>query len=342
MFIAPLNYDRFFRKIFSDLNIAKRFLEDILDIKIQQITPLKGKNVLTDDAQAVEFDFRCKVNGAYIIIDMQQWYKQDIAHRFYLYHCLNSGLQLEDIPKKALKLNKGKVIKEVKDYRLLEPVITLIWMADDNIGFDKDYIVYKMLLEDLEVFIKNDNLWNNNELKMLMKEREKLLIDLNNRKKSIDFIGKNKLIFAFQKNIVKNNNLNNYKKWFRFASISKNKNNKEKDFDEFKNDKIFIEIIRRLRKDNLTDSDIKYITEEEQYIKELERWEETHYDYGFNDGVDQGIEQGIEQGETRKSIVIAKNLLDAGSEISLISKVTGLSINKLKEVLNIKAPTAKR
>ncbi len=102
MYLAPLNYDRFFKKVFSDLTIAKAFLQDFLDVEIEEITQLKDKNRVTDDAAVVEFDFRCKINGSYVIIDMQQWYKKDIVKRFYVYHTLNTVLQLEDIPTKSV------------------------------------------------------------------------------------------------------------------------------------------------------------------------------------------------------------------------------------------------
>ena len=98
------------------------------DIQIQEISHMRLENKLTDDAQVVEFDFRCKINDSYIIIDMQQWYKPDVIYRFYTYHCLSTGLQLEDLPVKQVLMTNGK-FKEVKDYRSIEPVITLIWMG---------------------------------------------------------------------------------------------------------------------------------------------------------------------------------------------------------------------
>ena len=67
MFLAPLNYDRFFKKIFSDKQIAKRFLEDFLEIKIQEIEVLPVDHKLTNEASLLRFDYRCKVNGQYII-----------------------------------------------------------------------------------------------------------------------------------------------------------------------------------------------------------------------------------------------------------------------------------
>jgi len=131
MYLAPLNYDRFFIKVFNDSKIAKRFLEDFLDTEISEIEKLDRKHKVTDDATVVEFDYRCKINDRFVIIDMQQWYKTDVIKRFYLYHCLNSGLQLEKlpsklvIPEKSIKSDK----KKQKDYEYIEPVYTLIWMV---------------------------------------------------------------------------------------------------------------------------------------------------------------------------------------------------------------------
>ncbi len=82
----------------------------IPDVKISSLEKLPQQHRMTDDAAIVEFDFRCKIKDAYVIIDMQQWYKPDIVQRFYLYHALNSGLQLETprgIPSGAPALVQG-------------------------------------------------------------------------------------------------------------------------------------------------------------------------------------------------------------------------------------------
>jgi hypothetical protein len=94
MYLAPLNYDRYFKKVFKETEIAKKFLEDFFDISIESIELLTQKHKITDDAVAVEFDFRCKIKGHHIIIDMQQWFKPDIVNRFYVYHTINTALQL--------------------------------------------------------------------------------------------------------------------------------------------------------------------------------------------------------------------------------------------------------
>ena len=138
MYLAPLNYDRYFKKVFSDLRIAKRFLEDFFDVTIQEIEILKVQHKITDDAIAVEFDFRCKIDDQLVIIDMQQWYKPDVVHRFYTYHCINTALQLESLPLKSIAL-EGDKERKIKDYNEIVPVITLVWMVDDTFGFKEDY-----------------------------------------------------------------------------------------------------------------------------------------------------------------------------------------------------------
>jgi len=49
MYLAPLNDDRFFKKVFSETRIAKRFLEDFFDIEISEMELLPTKRKITDD-----------------------------------------------------------------------------------------------------------------------------------------------------------------------------------------------------------------------------------------------------------------------------------------------------
>ncbi|MDM8552252.1 hypothetical protein QUF72_19355, partial [Desulfobacterales bacterium HSG2] len=205
MYLAPLNYDRFFKKVFSDPEISRRFLEDFLGTEIESIEILKEKHAVTDDAAFVEFDFRCKIRDGYVIVDMQQWYKPDVAQRFYLYHALNTGLQLEKLPKKRIALDKTeRRIVKVKDYRNLEPVCTLIWMVDDALKFDSDYVAFRMAPEIVIRFVENEKLWNTREIRDIMRQRAEALRIMSNRTKHLDFLPSNRLVFAFQKNIVKN------------------------------------------------------------------------------------------------------------------------------------------
>ena len=127
MYLAPLNYDRFFKKVFKDPAIAKIFLEDFLDVTISDIEKLDEKHRVTDDASVVEFDYRCKIDGRFVIIDIQQWYKTDIIKRFYLYHCLNSGLQLEKLPSKLVIPEKSIKSDMEKQKRKKETLFNDLW-----------------------------------------------------------------------------------------------------------------------------------------------------------------------------------------------------------------------
>jgi len=275
MYLAPLNYDRYFKKVFSDLKIAKRFLEDFFDITIQTIELLSIQHKITDDAVAVEFDFRCKIDNQLIIIDMQQWYKPDIVHRFYTYHCISTALQLENLPLKSLVKADGKITK-VKDYSEIIPVITLVWMVDDTFGCKDDFVSYTMSPEIVLDFIKNHLLWQNKDITELLAQREIALKQLNNKTKRLDFLQQNRLIYAFQKNIVANGKkedtrYHKYLNWFELAEKTKNKLNEKSDFLQYAEDEIFAEMIRRLSKETLTEEDITYIENYEKLTKQIKR-----------------------------------------------------------------------
>ncbi len=300
MYLAPLNYDRYFKKVFSNVDIAKRFLEDFFGITIQDITPLDVYHKITDEAAAVEFDFHCKIDDQFVIIDMQQWYKSDIVHRFYTYHCINTALQLENLPLKSIAL-EGDRERKVKDYNEILPVITFVWMVDDTFGFKDDYISYTMTPEIIMEFIKNNLLWQNKDITELLKQREIALTQLSNKAKRLDFLQKNRLIYAFQKNIVSNNkkNDNEYHKyidWFELAEKTKNKKNQKSDFIKYEKDEIFAELIRRICNDTLTTEDYTYIDNYEQFTQRVKRYDKVIYQEGREEGVQIGVQIGVQKG----------------------------------------------
>jgi hypothetical protein len=288
MYLAPFNYDRFFERVFRHIHIAKAFLEDILDEKIEEIEPLPRKNKLTDDAAFVEFDFRCKIKGKYIIVDMQQWYKNDVVKRFYLYFCNNTSLQLESLKQSNIAIGEGKEYR-TKKYDDVEPAITLIWMADDTLGFEDDIVAFTMLPEIFLSFIKDEALWENLNIADLKAYREKVLSILKNDTKNLSFLSENRMIYALQPNIVNNHKqgisikLDKYIPWFQFAHKTKNDNNKAEDFESFKNKPIIMEVIELLKTSELSDDDIQYITDYEAHKIGAENYrqsliEEERYD----------------------------------------------------------------
>jgi hypothetical protein len=323
MYLAPLNYDRYFKKVFSDTGIARRFLEDFFDTRIDSIELLTTQHKLTDDAVAVEFDFRCRIGEQFVIIDMQQWYKPDIVHRFYTYHCINTALQLENMPLKSMYLEHKKE-RKLKDYSELMPVVTLIWMVDDVLNFRDDYVSYTMTPEIVTEFVGNNLLWQNQDMTELLKNREPALRQLGNKTKKLDFLRKNKLIYAFQKNIVRNKRYSKYYRWFELAEKTKNRLNEKSDFLEFAEDEIFAEIIRRISRETLKEEDYTYIDDYEKFIERVRRYDKGVFDDGREEGREKGREEGIKQ--------TAANMLKAGMDAGMISQVTGLSTEEIAQL----------
>ncbi len=338
MYLAPLNYDKFFRKVFSDERISKRFLEDFLDVTIEEFEMLKGKHRITDDASVVEFDFRCKIDNSYVIIDMQQWYKQDIVQRFFLYHAVNTGLQLEKLPLKLIALGgEPPQAKKIKDYKSLEPVLTLIWMAVDCLGFSDDYVGYIMTPEEVLKFLRNEKLWHNANIVELIEERNRVLEMAENNTKELGFLGKNRLVFALQQNIVTNKKLEKYARWFEFAEKTRHENNKKEDFQEYAEDEIFLEMMKRLNREDLKEEDIVYIEREKEFWEGVERFERGIYNEAFGIGHKQGIKQGLKEGhkEGEKKglekgiaegiLTVARAMKENKVDIDVIMKTTGLA-----------------
>ena len=353
MFLAPLNYDKYFNKVFSNERIAKRFLEDFLETGVTELEMLKGRHRVTDGASLVEFDFRCRIQDSLVILDMQQWYKRDISRRFYLYHALNAGLQLEKLPdKRVIYEYSYEKTEKAKDYRFLQPVLTLVWMADDSLDFKDDYVAYTMTPELVTEFVKSEKLWHKPEIIEILKERDRVLEVLGNKTKEIDFLSKNRLIFLLQKNIVKNKTDAKYRKWFDFAQKTKNPDNKKQDFLEYMDDEIFCEIMKRLNKKGLTEDDFLYIESEKKLWEEVERYERGVYEdaqreayykaqkkvyaEALKDGVEQGRkegrEEGREEGEKSKALEIAGRLKTKGFDDKVIADASGLTLEEIAQL----------
>jgi len=333
MYLAPLNYNRYFRKVFSDTRIAQRFPEDFFDVEIQELELLPARHKITDVATAVEFDFRCKIKDNYVIIDMQQWFKPSIVHRFYKYHSMNDVLQLEKIPDKSIDL-EDNLKQDIKDYDKLIPVITLIWLADDNLNFKDDFVSYIMTGEIIHDFIKNKNLWKEDNILELIAEREKGLEIINNRTRNLDFLQKNKLIYAFQRNIIRNKKFSKYLAWFELAEKTRNKLNEKGWFDEYLKDEIFVEIIKRINTESFEQVDWEYIKDYEKFSEQVKRFEQVI----FKDGKEEGREEGIEIGENRKTINIAIKGIQAGYSNEIIKTMTGLTDDQIYELRKKHAP----
>jgi len=279
---------------------------------------------------------------------MQQWYKPDVVQRFYVYHTANTVLQLEDMKTKILPIPNNSNIKETKkaieirDFRLIEPVLTIIWMVSDNLGFNKDYVSYKLLPETISEFIKNSTIWNETSVKELLDQRDEILTLIDNTSKDIDFLPKNKLIFIFQNNIVENfekaksenkGKPSKYSRWFDFAQKTLKKDNSKKDFIEYEKDPLFKEIMRRLDQSELTREDLQYITDQRIMWEKIGKYGKDFFDDGKKVGMVKGEKLGIKKGKIQEKLKIAKEMLKDGFSIDKIQQYTRLTNEEIQKLI---------
>ena len=77
----------------------------------------------------------------------------------------------------------------------------------------------------------------------------------------------------------------------------------------------------------------QYLAElRQKYIMDQKTIEDAGYDKGLKAGIEQGIKQGLEQGKKKENLKIAKRMLDEKIDLTTISKITGLSIQELKNL----------
>ncbi len=301
MEILPLTYDRYFKKVFSHTNITKQFLEDFLNIEIASIELYDNKFNVTNSSRELRFDCVGKADEKHFIVEMQQWYKYDVVKRFYLYHCANTLLQLESLPiRKRLVRNRSTgdfMLKKEKDYSTLVPSITILWFVDDSFKMNNDSVSYIVLPESTKNFILNQELWDNKD--KLLDERQKMITLISNKEKEIDFLQENKMIYALQRQILKNDSNKKYYRWFDFAEKTKNKTNNKTDFIKYEKDDIFSEIMRLLS--------VKFVQEKELKIAE---------DYcDYNEEYLKQVDEDYKRGYSKAEIKFNKKLKDKDDEL---------------------------
>jgi hypothetical protein len=296
MYLAPLNYDRYFKKVFSDLTIAKRFIEDFLDVEIEQIENLNTDHLLTNNATELKFDFRCRIDKHDIIIEMQQWFKPDIIHRFYLYHAMNTALQLEGLTDKVMYAGDPKKIK-IQDYRQLKPVITIVWMVTDTLSFSSNIQSFALFPENLKQFVSDETLWESKDAEKIIDARNEVLTILQNNSKNIHWMSTNRLIYAFQPNIVANPKFTKYKAWFELAQKTLSRIQDKFAYAEFEKDEVLREVVRRLCVEPTDQKEWEYIQNEEELYEKAKRYDEGIRAEGKAEGLAEGKAEGLVEGK---------------------------------------------
>ena len=97
---------------------------------------------------------------------------------------------------------------------------------------------------------------------------------------------------------------------------------------KYEGDEEYMSCIRKVEELSTDPNFVGYYDLEEAHRQDIA----SSYDTGLEEGVEKGIKQGIEQGIEKRNIEIAKNMLKEKIEISLISKMTGLSVDTIKEL----------
>ena len=95
-----------------------------------------------------------------------------------------------------------------------------------------------------------------------------------------------------------------------------------------KGDKMMEKYKKKIEKLNEDPEFIEVVSKE----KDAEMVHNTLIKEGYEQGIEVGMSQGLEQGKSSRNIEIAKNMLNKGMDISVISECTGLSKEKIKEL----------
>ena len=200
--------------------------------------------------------------------------------------------------------NYSKLLKHGEKYDVLTPVISinlLNFNLDDANNIHSCYMIYEM-----------------NNKKLLTDHLQIHIIELK----------------KFKYNILKSD-LNC---WLKFFTM---KNNKEIIMSELVKEKPIMEEVQRKYNNfiknslmmNEYDKREAYLYGNQIMLEEERRLGiEEGFKKGIEQGIEKGIEKGIEQGIKENKIVTAKNMKNKNIDISLISDVTGLSIEEIEKL----------
>ena len=90
------------------------------------------------------------------------------------------------------------------------------------------------------------------------------------------------------------------------------------------------EIVDNFKEDVIKANEDEFVVEWISHEEEQKQYEEVLYEKGLSQGKQQGLSEGIEKGLMKKSNEIAKKMLELNMDLETISKVTGLTIDEIK------------
>ncbi len=90
------------------------------------------------------------------------------------------------------------------------------------------------------------------------------------------------------------------------------------------------DIVDNFKEDVIKANEDEFVVEWISHEEEQKQYEEVLYEKGLSQGKQQGLSEGIEKGLMKKSNEIAKKMLELNMDLETISKVTGLTIDEIK------------
>ena len=132
------------------------------------------------------------------------------------------------------------------------------------------------------------------------------------------------------KELLYNNNKEGIEKNKYLLMLDMNK----EELEEYKTDKVVKEYMEKMERLNQNPMFINWITKEKDEQMILNTRLSDAEERGIKQGLTQGINQGITQGIEKANIEIAKKMLVEQADIHMISRVTGLDIEKIKNLNN--------
>ena len=292
-FYTATNEAVFYYCIGNNLNKAKTFIQQVIKRPIYEIE-IKNAKLLKDYMYTKEktLDYLVLTDIGYINIEINNYNKDWGIKRDVAYAC------------KVV----GNSVEKAKDYGKMEKVIqininkmgkTSKGVVSYKLNADEECEVFPNTLTDvIEIYMVNidfykDMVYNGN--KKFIKDNY-LLCAMDLKPNDIDKISEgNEELMEFKEMLEKINDNEDFVKWI----------DAEKEAEIFHNT-----MINESKETGL-----------KQGIEE-----------GREQGLLQGIEQGIQKGERNKQIAIVQNLLNEGSSVEFIAKVTGLSIEEINDL----------
>lgn len=304
-------YDRAFKEIMlneKNKDILKSLLETTLKVKIEKLEIKPNERIMGNvNIKGKIFDVLVMTNIGKIQIEINANNEEYVHPRNTAYICDTYshdtlvGLEYsEEIKYIQINLTYGiKDKKEVRKYYIMD---------EEGKKYVENFTIYEYNMD----FYKK--IWDNKDKKLI--EKNKILIMLDLPLEELRILSKeDRMVNKYMENLE---NINKNPEFREYMS-------REEDLRKIRNSRLSV-AKRKAREEGLEEGKKEGI---KQGIKQgIEEGKKE----GIKEGIEQGIEKGLEKGIKQGKIEIAKNMLNDGINIEMISKYTKIPIEKIKEL----------